>query len=536
MRQAQDELVRMRCARGGDDLLARRLGLAVGDVLGDGAEEEEGLLQHEADVAPVFGEGQRPEVDTVDPDRAFGGVVEAADQVHQRALARTRVADETDHLAGADVEVDVAQHGAVAVAEADLAHLDVAGEGLRQRHRVGRLGDAGDMVEDVEDALGAGGGLLRHRDDAAHRVEPRVEAADVGDEGREHADGDRALRHLPDAEGPDDQEADLGRQRHRRREHRPDLVHAVVHRQVARVGFLEARHLALLLREGLDHPDAGNGVGEHAGHFGPDPVDLLEAVAQPVAHVVDQPADERQRRQRHQRQPRVDREQDHGGHRDHQHVGGEVEQVEREEDADAVALGADARHQVARALATEVFERQGLQVLVGGRAQVGADALADQRQDVGLRPAERPGDQRRHEQAAEQHVDLGGVDRRPVLERDQHLVHQRHGQVGRHQRRRGRGQHQQEAGEQLALVRFGEAPQAEQRPGGGRLVDLAAALRTVVLSGRQRVLAVRTDCPLRRLRLQPAQARRQPATELLDQAAGSGVLGQRVAPEPEQAA
>ena len=42
-------------AGGGHDLLARGVGLAVGDVLGNGAEEQEGLLQHQADVAPVVG-------------------------------------------------------------------------------------------------------------------------------------------------------------------------------------------------------------------------------------------------------------------------------------------------------------------------------------------------------------------------------------------------------------------------------------------------------------------------------------------------
>ncbi|MCK7495722.1 MAG: hypothetical protein MZW92_35650 [Comamonadaceae bacterium] len=85
-------------------------------------------------------------------------------------------------------------------------------------HRLGRLGHAGDVVEDVEDALGARGGLLRHRDDAAHRVEAAVEAADVGEEGGEHADGDLAVGDQPDAEGPDDQQADLGEQRDRGRE------------------------------------------------------------------------------------------------------------------------------------------------------------------------------------------------------------------------------------------------------------------------------------------------------------------------------
>jgi hypothetical protein len=68
-----------------------------------------------------------------------------------------------------------------------------------------------------------------------------------------------------------------------------------------------------------------------------------------------------------------------------------VERVQRQEHADAVGLGADARHQVAGALAAEVFQRQAQQVLEGGGAQVGADALGHQRQDVGARPAQAPG-------------------------------------------------------------------------------------------------------------------------------------------------
>jgi hypothetical protein len=132
----------------------------------------------------------------------------------------------------------------------------------------------------------------------------------------------------------------------------------------------------------------------------PDAVDLLEAGAQAVAHGVDQPGDEGQRHQRDQRQPGVDGEQDHRRHRDHQHVGGEIQRVQRQEHVDAVGLRADARHQVAGALAAEVIQRQAQQVLVGGGAQVGADALGHQRQDVGARPAQAPGQQRRAQQPA----------------------------------------------------------------------------------------------------------------------------------------
>ena len=58
-----------------------------------------------------------------------------------------------------------------------------------------------------------------------------------------------------------------------------------------------------------------------------------------------------------------------------------------------------------------------------------------QRQDVGPRPAEHPGEQRGAEQARRGRARPGSASIGcAVLERDQHLVHQRHGQVGRHQR------------------------------------------------------------------------------------------------------
>ena len=104
-----------------------------------------------------------------------------------------------------------------------------------------------------------------------------------------------------------------------------------------------------------------------------------------------------------------------------------------EEDADAVTAGGDAGHQIAGAFAAEVFEREALQVFVGGGAQVGADALADQREDVGVRPIEQPGEEGGADQAAEQQRDLAGIDGHAVLKRDQHIVHERHGQIGRHQ-------------------------------------------------------------------------------------------------------
>ncbi|MDH6592935.1 hypothetical protein M2165_002824 [Variovorax sp. TBS-050B] len=377
------------------------------------------------------------------------------------------------------------------------------------------------MVEDVEDALGARRGLLRDRDDAAHRVEPRVEAPDVGDEGRQHAHRDAAARHLPDAEGPDHEQADLGQERDGRREQRPGAVELVVDLQVVGVGGAEALGLAALLREGLDHADAGNGVGQHVRHFGPDAVDLLEAGAQPVAHHVDHPRDEGQRHQRDHREQRVDREQDERGHHDHQHVVGEVERVQREEDVDAVGLGADARHQVAGALAAEVVERQGQQVLVGRGAQVGADAFRDQREQVGARPAQPPADQRRAEQAAEVQRHVRGVDLLSVLERNQDVVHQRNGQVRRHQARGGRNQGQDETGDQLLAVGPGKAAEPQQHPGGRGGLQFAVG---------QQVVTVGLGCRLGDSRAAAA------LPEELEQLERRRLARERVAPAREQAA
>jgi hypothetical protein len=251
------------------------------------------------------------------------------------------------------------------------------------------------------------------------------------------------------------------------------------------VGLAKALRLALLLGKRFDHADAGNGVGEHVGHFRPDAVDFLEAGAQTVAHVVDQPADEGQRHQRDERKPRVDRKQDRRGHDDHEHVGDEVERMERQKYVDAIRLGAYARHQIARALAAEIIERQAQQVLVRRGAQVGAYALGHQCEDVGARPTQPPGEHRRQQQAAQVQQHQRRVDRLAVLERNQDVVHQRNRQVRRHQRGRRRGQCEQKPRNELALIGPRKPPQAQQHPGRGLRRLGAGAGRAFFAVGRQ---------------------------------------------------
>jgi hypothetical protein len=301
------------------------------------------------------------------------------------------------------------------------------------------------------------------------------------------------------------------------------------------IGFAEAHGFALFLGKGFHHADPRDGVGQHVGDLAPDAVDLLEAGAQLVAHDVDHPGDERQRHQGDEGQPRINREQDHPGHDDHQHVRQEVEQVQRQEDADAVRAAADPRHQVARALAAEEFQRELQQVLVGGRAQIGAHALRHQRQHIGLAPAEQPGQDRGAEQAAHVQVDEIGVDLLPVLVRDQDIVHQRHRQVRRNHVRAGAGEHQDEAEQQLALVGLGEAPQAEQGPGRGRRMQHLGADRAFFLVRLQRRLAARTGVLLGRLHRDAGGDAFHLVVEGVDDADRVQVLAQGEAPGRQQA-
>ncbi len=206
---------------------------------------------------------------------------------------------------------------AVAVAEADAPELDRPFEppGV---DRPDRLGDARGTVEDLEEPLGARRRPLSRLDHPAHRLEPDVKPADQELEPDEDAGVDLALVDLPGAERPDDQQTELGQQVDHRAEERPGVVDPVVGVQHVVVAGAEPLDLASLLGERLDDPDAGDGVGQHAGHLRPGPAPALETAPEPVADLVDEPGDDRERQEVASRQDRIERDEHDGRHRDHQ--------------------------------------------------------------------------------------------------------------------------------------------------------------------------------------------------------------------------
>ena len=78
---------------------------------------------------------------------------------------------------------------------------------------------------------------------------------------------------------------------------------------------------------------------------------------QAIAHQVDRPGDEGQWHQGDQRQLRIDRHEDRGRHQNHQHIVGEIEQVQREKHTDPVAFIADSCNQVTGSFGPKVFKR-----------------------------------------------------------------------------------------------------------------------------------------------------------------------------------
>jgi hypothetical protein len=105
----------------------------------------------------------------------------------------------------------------------------------------------------------------------------RVEAADVGQEGGQHTDRDLVAGHQPDAE-PQTTSRPTSVRKVTVGENSDQILLTRSLTSGCAVGVAEARHFALFLGEGLDHADAGDGVGQHVGHLRPDAVDLLEAV------------------------------------------------------------------------------------------------------------------------------------------------------------------------------------------------------------------------------------------------------------------
>src|SRR5439155_21604049 len=110
----------------------------------------------------------------VERNRAARGIVEAQQEVKQRALARTRWADDGDLFAGLDRQRDVVDRDHIRpcrIGEADILKTDVAARRLRQRDRLRRGGDLRFHAQNLEQPLGGARGGRDFAPDLAELAE-----------------------------------------------------------------------------------------------------------------------------------------------------------------------------------------------------------------------------------------------------------------------------------------------------------------------------------------------------------------------------
>ena len=139
-----------------------RPGGAVRDVVAHRVVEENRLLAHDAGERAQRRELDLARVDAVEGDAAVGRLVEARNQIHQRALPRPARADQRDDLAAPRDEADVAQHRARRRRRSETFSNAIDSRSAVDARAAIEL-RLGGLVEHLEQALGGGERLLRGR-------------------------------------------------------------------------------------------------------------------------------------------------------------------------------------------------------------------------------------------------------------------------------------------------------------------------------------------------------------------------------------
>ena len=357
----------------------------------DRAGEEEALLRDDPELATERLLRDVAHVVAVDRDRAGAGVVEAGEELRDRRLAGSRVADERDGRPGGDVEVEVVEHvGEVAVPEAHVIEPDVTVD--TRKHRALRaVDDLRLLVEHVVDPVERG----RRREERVvelrellHRVE---EVRQVERERQERADGEIAVDDERSAEAEHD------RDRHGREDVDDREVDAVqddrlvVRRAVALVDPTERRLAHRLAGERLDDPHARDVLRERGGHEPEALADVSVGAVRARPEPGGRSGHERKDEERREREPPVEEEEHDGRSHEDERVLDEARHAVGDEQVERLDVVRDPADDRAGAIPLVEAERQALEVVEEPDPEVGEGALADPAREVGLRAREDEG-------------------------------------------------------------------------------------------------------------------------------------------------
>ncbi len=255
-------------------------------------------------------------------------------------------------------------------------------------------------VEDVEDPLPAGPGLLGDGEEAREHPHRRDELHEVGREGEERPEGDPAVEREPAAEGEHRDLPVRGDRLEDRRVARLEAHQPAAGREQPTGRVREVVELAVLLAEALDHADTAHGLVDDARDLAGALLRVPGRGEHGAAHAHRDDEQQRDCQQHHEREGR--RQEDHHDEREHEHD--EVpddDRQEREQRLDEPEVRRRPRDELARLQLVVRAEVEALEALEDRHPQVvlhvQAHPAADPAPDVGRPERERTRDHEEQE-------------------------------------------------------------------------------------------------------------------------------------------
>ena len=173
------------------DLLLRRIGRAIGDILPHGSGLQPGILQHHAVAAPQGLSGHRADILSRCPDHAPIHIVKAHQQIDECGLTATGRAYDGHPLTGCNLQIQIPDQGFFGhIGEFHMLQLHLTHLGSVRQFRF--LRGLLLLIQQVEHPLGAGNRVLQLCHHAADLIEGLCILAGVTQKYAELTDGNAA--------------------------------------------------------------------------------------------------------------------------------------------------------------------------------------------------------------------------------------------------------------------------------------------------------------------------------------------------------
>ena len=349
----------------------RRRGVlgAVCEVGSDGVAEQEALLRNESDLPPQFGGRDVARRHAIDEDLSLLRIVNARNEVDQRALPTSRRADDSKRGSGRDAEADVAQYPARLarrvgrVVKAHVSKLDRAARHRRRQMLHGFF--AADGRTDVENLVQPPHRSLtalkqvHHPAKGDHRPGQHREIHAERDEGA-HRDSAPDREHA--AQPQNHHCAEPAEERKEWIERSPEAHQRHVEREVFVVDLSEAGNLRPFLAIRANDARAAQILLRTGRERGEMLLHRLEAVVNSLAHTDRERRKHQQRQQRQQGQLDVDPQHENEREKSAGDRIGEIHHRRANGHPDGAQVVRQARHDVAGAGVCKVGRVERLQM------------------------------------------------------------------------------------------------------------------------------------------------------------------------------